>query len=460
MVVGGDIQVRAGYLPTEDDLPTSASVFGETVALPAEVDSQIVSVTVGGAAADQFALGGSVSINVVAHDIDAHISGTRSVTADGSILVAAADDLVMTSVAGGVALGQNAVGAGVSLQIAKNKVTAYIGADAVVDARGNGSGILAPTGTKDGSGNLQTTLVKGLAVTATSFEDVVTVSIGGAAAARAAVAGGASVTVLNQTTSAYVGENAAVNTGTSGEGSDQSVVVLASDDTELVGVGGALALGGTAGVGAGIDVIVLTKTTEAHVASGADLEAQRDVLVQAFSFENVTSVSVAGAAGIDAGVAGGVDVSVLTITTRAYLEGVKTGFTAAAVAAGGSVVVSAEGRSEVDVVAGSLAIGGTAGIGGALGIPIVTKTTEAYVGNGVAVDAYATIGFCLHGDAIRSGPRHTCRWVEHVIRASVNAVEKDNCITGINSGPDRRGLTRSPFCAWGRYCCAVGHVVR
>ena len=96
--------------------------------------ARIVSVTIGAAAANQTAIGGSISINVIAHSITAYISGARAVKAGGSILVSGADDLNSISVAGGVAVGQNAAGIAVSLQIDLSRVSAYVGAGTTIDA--------------------------------------------------------------------------------------------------------------------------------------------------------------------------------------------------------------------------------------------------------------------------------------------------------------------------------------
>ncbi|MCB2040473.1 MAG: hypothetical protein KDH48_06615, partial [Rhodoferax sp.] len=395
VVAGRDVVVVAGYQAPAGAVPASVQVWDESerIDLPEDADSHLVSVTVGGAAADQFALGGSVSMNIVAHDITAYISGTRSVTADGSVLVSALDDLTMTNVAGGVALGQNAVGAGVALQVDKSQVAAYVGAGAVVDAKGNGAGLLAPTGTQSASGVPQTSAIKGLAVTAVAFENIHTVAVGGAAAARASVAGSAAVTVLARSTTASIAENARINQGTAGEHADQGVLVLASDRTNHVGVAGSVALGGTAGIGAGVDTGVFVKNTKAWIASGARVDAQSDVRLQAWSDETIVSVAAAGGGGLDVGIAGAIDVYVLDITTQAYIEGGKTvdavSYAAAAVAAGGNVQVAAEDANEIDIVSGSIAAGGTAGIGGAAAVPVVTKNTQAWIGHGVSVDAKA-----------------------------------------------------------------------
>ncbi len=330
VLAGRDLLVSAGVLPATAVPPTNLNVYDDPestdddILLPEEANSQIVSITVGGAVANNLAIGGSISVNVIAHDITAYITGTRSVKANGSILIAAADDVKVANVAGGVALGNNAVGAGVAMNITHNNISAYIGAGATVDALGGGNGLYAPVGTKDSDGDIETMLVKGLAVSATSFEKVFTLAVGGAAAGRAALAGSLSTNALVETTKAYIGENAQINMGTTGENANQTVLVIASDRTNLTGIGGSIALGGTGGIGAGIDVSVIVKDTDAHIGSGADVQAKRDVLVQAFSEEKVVSVAAGVGVGGTAGIAGGIDVSVLTVTTQAYIEGEKT----------------------------------------------------------------------------------------------------------------------------------------
>ena len=97
-----------------------------------------------------------------------------------------------------------------------------------------------------------------------------------AGGARFGVAGSGGVSVMDRHVHAYIGENAKVNQGTTNESGDQSVVVLASDRTDHIGVAGSVALGGIAGIGAGVEVGVLTKDTQAWIAAGANVSAQRD----------------------------------------------------------------------------------------------------------------------------------------------------------------------------------------
>src|SRR5262249_25459361 len=135
------------------------------------------------------------------------------------------------------------------------------------------STVNAATGKKDAAGDIATEAVSGVAAIAVSFEKILTMAVGGAGADDGALAGSATVSKLDQTTIAEIRENAHINLDTIGESDSQSVRVRASDRTDLIGVAGALAFGGTAaGVGVGVDVGVIDKDTQARIRSGAQVQ--------------------------------------------------------------------------------------------------------------------------------------------------------------------------------------------
>src|SRR5262249_7599577 len=146
---------------------------------------------------------------------------------------------------------------------------------------------------------------------------------------------------------------------------------------------GSVAISAQGGGGAGIDVDVITKSTDARIGANTQVEAQHDVQVLSFSDEDVTSVSmgfiVSGSSEKPA-IAGAVDVSVFTINTTSVIEGTKTVGTntldGADVFAAGSVQVAAEDKTEVDSLTGNVGGGGDTAVGGAISVPIVNKTTK------------------------------------------------------------------------------------
>ena len=79
--------------------------------------------------------------------------------------------------------------------------------------------------------------------------------------------------------------------------------VYADSDTDILAVAGALgASAGAAGIGAGVNVHTLTKTTEAHIASSANVQAEGNVIVEAVSDEVMKTFSLAAGAGNSIGV--------------------------------------------------------------------------------------------------------------------------------------------------------------
>src|SRR6185436_6603435 len=104
---------------------------------------------------------------------------------------------------------------------------------------------------------------------------------------------------LDDHTTATIGANVLVNCvgvscTNSGPTLTQDVVVHASDKTTALDLAGVLAVGGTAGVGVGVDVQAIGKNTAASIGSSTKVRANGDVVVQSESSEDFTSISVGG----------------------------------------------------------------------------------------------------------------------------------------------------------------------
>ncbi|MCP3937208.1 MAG: hypothetical protein GY708_17790, partial [Actinomycetia bacterium] len=132
----------------------------------------------------------------------------------------------------------------------------------------------------------------------------------------------------------------------------------------------------------------MTKETQAWLGEGSTVAAEGDVLVEAESSENSTSVTGTIALGLSTeAMAGSVGVSVYDITTKARIKGTDTSVTN--VTAGGSVLVAAEEGTDLTIVDADLAVGEEVGAGGSFGVPVLVKTTEAKIEDSAVVDAYA-----------------------------------------------------------------------
>ena len=336
--------------------------------------------------------------------IDSSAAAPTTVHAGGNMTIAACDGTTTTIfcdspskldiAAGGGAFGSS-TGVGVStvVFVKKSTVRAYIGiAD---DPTTGGIDEEADEELAAVNADIEAKGAAGLSVTAKQGADVLVLAIGAAGGQTAGVAGSVVVDVLTDTTKAYIGSGTNVNLDNGGATPGQSVNVTASDTTTVVALAGQLAVGGTAGVGVGVDVEVINKTTEAFVGNDATINALGDITIDATSGETITSVSVGGGFGGTAAVTVNAAVSVINITTRAFVEDGTNALNGATLRAGGSARVAADERLKLDVIAGNISGGGTAAVGASVSVPVVEKHTSAYIGNYAAVSAAGGSGLTV-----------------------------------------------------------------
>jgi LPXTG-motif cell wall-anchored protein len=382
---GGEVGVGLGLIVNVFDKDVRASLgqsvtarFGGSVSLTATAVESFTELAVDAAASTGVAVVGSFVVLVIDQDADAPGTrafidgGTRpsSVHAGGGMSIAASDTLpTLALYTGNLTVGGDAgVGVSSSVLVRTGVVDAGIAAGDDVVALG------AP----------------GLAVTATQSENETLLAVGGAASGTAAVSGSATVGVQNDTTHAHLDTGVTVNGDDTSAQAGSGIALAASDTTTLRGVAGQLAVGGSAGVGAGADVEVLNKSTQAWIAPGVAVSVAGDATIDATSSETVTSISTGGAIGGDVGVAVNASVPVFTITTQAWIgEQCQAAQVTAANCAGSRSVVLAGGNARVaateqltmTVIAGAIAGGGAAGVGAAAAVPVITKTTSAFLGD-------------------------------------------------------------------------------
>ena len=350
--------------------------FSGDVTITAASEHDIFTIAASLGASTGVGVAASVIVAVATTTVRAAIRSTSAapstVHAGGDMTIGASDIANIELYAGGVAIGDSAgVGVTAVILVKHTTVEAYVGsADPNVAA----------------NANLRALGAGGLEIYATQNDtnddkEIFLLAIGGGGAGTAGVAGSVIVNTTTHVTHAQIGHGTTVNGNNSGAQAGQSIVLRALDHTRISDIAGALAIGGTAGVGAGVDVMVLNKNTRAAIGASSDLEALAHVTVDAESSEEVLSISAGGGFGGTAAVNVNAAVSVITITTEAYVgDGTR-------VDAGGSVRVSADETLGLNVVAGNIAAGGTAAVGAAVAVPVVTKDTHAWIGNLAEVNA-------------------------------------------------------------------------
>ena len=393
--IGASVAVNITDNDTEASVQNSDITAGGDIMVSAEERSGIKTVAASlGASKDGMAIAGSAAVSDLTNTTKAYIEGkkTSGVTADANVSLAAADDADILSVAGNIAIAKGSGGIGgagfggaASIVVTDNTVESYIGSGSIVTAKGLGDGgIDVYTGEKDHDGNRLTENMKGVSVTATSHEDILSVAAGGTGAEKLAVQGSAAVHTLDEKTEAYIGSEAEVTAGEPG-GTGQSVNVLASDETDITGIAGAVMGSLQGGIGAGADVGVISKNTWAYIGNNGVVDAADNITIQASSREDINSIAGTVAVGKNWAFGGAASVYAITNQTKAYIEGGDISTTD--IHADGSIVISASNSSEIDSIAGSGVFGMSAGIGASAATTVIDKTTEAFIGKNATVAA-------------------------------------------------------------------------
>ena len=132
----------------------------------------------------------------------------------------------------------------------------------------------------------------GVIVAATNNDDIESFSIGIAGAGSCAVMIAAAVNVINATTSAYIGDSALVNNDLTYADSVQDVYVVAANDFRHTSAAAGIAVSGGASVAPAVDVTITNNTTIAAIGSSAVVKAKDDVVVGAYSSQDVLLVAV------------------------------------------------------------------------------------------------------------------------------------------------------------------------
>ncbi|MCA9069563.1 MAG: hypothetical protein KDA84_11600, partial [Planctomycetaceae bacterium] len=235
---------------------------------------------------------------------------------------------------------------------------------------------------------------KDVRVNAQSDEDIISVAANLQFSGGTAVAGAASSYVAVTETRAAIKENANVQ-------AEGNVVVNAESDALFIQAAGQIT--GASSVGVGISNALLTHVdlTEAYVGDnatvfaggtrgGVDVPIQfadaRGLIVTADSREQSIAVSFGGSGAGGTSVVGTLIERALVEDTLAYI-GKSAKINENNTGADQTVFIAAVSDTELDGGAGVISGAGTVGIGAALDLGLVLKTTEAYIDEATTVQA-------------------------------------------------------------------------
>jgi filamentous hemagglutinin family protein len=374
--------VAVAYNVIDNDTEAKAAqstLNGVSVSVEADTDTDIASAAVGGGGAAKAGVTGSLGFNEITNRTAATATGA-TLTASGNASVLALDSSTIDSVSGAAAVGGNgAVGAAGSYNHINGTVLAEVSGGAVTAAN--------TTVRAQRSGALEVW------------------AISGAGAGTAGFAGSIAINDVGGTNTARVGEGAVVQ-------SSGNALVIAETDDVIKSRAGAVNMSGTVGgagavafndlhadtraeiTGAGTQVTGLGNGAADTVDNGAlasvsTLAARqkkdnlRGVAVVASSTSAVENYAISAAGGGSATVAATVSVALLGGSTTAELSDSAKLNTSLGNAAQ-EARVGAFHHDSITSGTGGGAIGGTAGLGGAVDTVVVSHTTTARVQNATA----------------------------------------------------------------------------
>jgi hypothetical protein len=251
-------------------------------------------------------------------DTQAYVAGSR-VTAQSLAVAASSTNGLFVATGAGAMGGAAGVGAAFDVTIANNTTLAYVGAAGITTV---------------------VNLTGALAIQANSANTFNSYAVGGADGGSAGVAGMANVTTLANTTVAGL-YNTYVNkqpptlssgvAGTDGNGNPTStfdytslvnnpdrllatpaagVAVNAHEDINVFQMTGALGNGVTAGIGAGVSVVIIKSGVTAEIAS-SDIISNGTIAVGATSARSVEAWEVTSGAGLSAGIGAAVGIIII-----------------------------------------------------------------------------------------------------------------------------------------------------
>ncbi|WP_380052864.1 leukotoxin LktA family filamentous adhesin [Falsihalocynthiibacter sp. SS001] len=382
--LAGAVAVDAVNTTTTARVGENANLFANgNVAVMADnatnIDMLDGSLAIGGSAG----VGASVGVTVVNTDTNALIDDEADVTALGNL---ADQDVVIDHKAKFIDYGADEGFAAADVDRSEYEGTA--GSEDTLltsaDARTQGLDLLLKKRVLDDTVTLSTVKsMRGVIVNSVGTTSVRSLSAGGAAAGSVAISISASVPVITNNTEASIGENALINKTSGSANALQSVSVAAASDVYTMAFSGAVAGGGAVGGGAGVSVAVVDATTTARIGTGAEVAAARDVLVSAQAKQDLATMAAAGAVGGTAGLAGSATTFDITSNTTAELGGT--------VVAQNNVDVLADDVTRSAMLAGSVAIGGTAGVGAAVSVILLDKTVTSSIADNADVTALGLV---------------------------------------------------------------------
>lgn len=373
------------------------------VIVSAKSDDRLVDLVIGiDGSTGSAAVNGSVAVIVAKQNVFALIgtpdstngsadASNTTIRANGSIGVTAGVEQLILSGAGSAALttGNVGMGAGIIVITDSHRAWAQAGRNAVLDALGQGNGItgnfgkLAVTDSTSGnitykSGKHSQMTINGILIGAFGTTNIHALAVSAGAGSTVGAGASSVTTVESARTQAIINEGARINRESGRNGGQAAVYVVASGDSVESVSGGSAGISGSTGISGCVVVYTGKKFIEASIRSGANVFAEKEIVVLAHTDNQLyaTAVGVAGSGST----AAGATVSVI------YLKD-ETTASAGGTLEGASITVQAEADERLVMSVMSAAASGSTAAGASVGTIVFKGITRAIVLPGVQLTA-------------------------------------------------------------------------
>ena len=389
------IDSKAGQLALASKVALGASVMKNTITntinayiqnsdvsasgnieVRAKSEKSIKNQSIAGAVSGSVAINGSVLINNITDNTNAHISSSKVYT-DGSMALEASEKNSMDMLSLSLSASKYAgIGAVVALNKVNNNIAAYIDGGSDIYTGATTSVNVPVSAETTATQNLQ-----GLDLIAYS-DAIVTSNLASGAAGAGALTGVVSVNLLNNNVDSYI-DGSEVNKNNTNANTLQSVRVRGHVNNTLAVFAGAVGVGGSS-IGGTTDTTLVTNRVNAYVKDSL-IYAKKSFDVNNQSFNRINNIVVSGSAAGSVAVAGSLEVLSIDSKNDAYINNIQV------FSAGDTNIIASDitnlgikkDGTRQSIVTGAAAIGGTTGIGGSVSVVTLKQDVKAHADNSI-----------------------------------------------------------------------------
>ncbi|MEQ1831146.1 MAG: hypothetical protein ABL921_34690, partial [Pirellula sp.] len=367
---------------SSNSIVRGSSITAESIVPLGQTNDFITWGAAAGGGQNNLGIAGSVAINVVTQQYTATSNSNSQLKSTGNLTIRSEAFINPQTVAAGVGFSSGlAAGAAVAIGVISPTTLASLGGNA------DAANALSVTSKL----TLGTTKVD-LPLLSTADDPTVTsmAVAGSISSGNVGVAGAAIINDYTFITQATIAPGSQINKDVTIVGvTTQSLTIRAEDITSLTSLAGSIGAAlGAAGVGAGLDLGLVSKDTRAVIGAGANVSTRGNIALTAINTDNYDTVSTNAGIGASAGIAGSSTLYIVDSGSRALFE--SSVAVPLVVSSTGAISLSAVGNFQLTGLGASLGLGGTAGIGAGNSTLVHTDTVLASIADGANVTAGGT----------------------------------------------------------------------